>query len=240
MNNNTALALILMSSLLAAASVTAQDAQPSNVPADIRAMIEQSQANSGFDSMARMQVDVQFGEFLASLGTQPAKRDAVEQALGRVISERLELSNRVATGAGNVAALETLSSYAYLRGQLAPLLDSSELAQLDEEQGAIAQRNLRRNYGEQLAQAAPDLTESNREMVLDNLVQAMLFRRDEAQARNQLAPDEIVNQQIMSLGEARNVILEQLSGSELEQVNAFLNQLRSNLLLNQSMYNSVQ
>lgn len=68
--------------LLAAHTAHAQqDAQVSNVPANIRAMIEQSQAGSGFESMARMQVDVQFGEFLGSLGSDPDQRQEVEDAL---------------------------------------------------------------------------------------------------------------------------------------------------------------
>lgn len=241
MNKNLFLSVVSAIGLLAASAASGQqDARPSNVPDDIRAMIEQSQANSGVDSMALMQVDVQFGEFLSTLNNQPAKRDAVEKALIAVISERVAMSNEVASGQGNAAALETLSSYAYLRGQLAPLLDRDELALLDEQQGAIAQRNLRRNYGEQLTRLAPDVTEANREMILDILVDAMLFRRDEAEQRNQLAPDEIVNQQLMSLREAREKLQGELTGLQLEQVNSFLNQLRSNLFLNQSMYDSVQ
>lgn len=235
---------IIVISLVALAmhsqSQAQQDALQSNVPAHIRAMIEQSQANSGANSMARMQVDVQFGEFLTSLAGQPQKRDQVQQALTRVIAERLELSNEVATGQGSTAALETLSSYAYLRGQLAPLLSDAELDLLDEQQGAVAERNLRQNYGEQLVRLAPDVTEENRAVVLDVLVPAMLFRRDNADQRNQLTPDQIVQRQLMSLREAREVLQGRLTGIQLEQVNSFFNQIRSNLFLNQSMYDSVQ
>lgn len=215
------------------------DAQVSNVPDNIRAMIEQSQAGSAYESMARMQVDVQFGEFLSSLGNNPAQRQQVEEALIKVISDRAELSSQVARSGGNAAELETLSSYAYLRGQLAPLLQPAQLRLLDEQQGAVAERNLRRNYGEQLARLGPDVTEENRELVLDILVPHMLFREDNADERNQLAPDQVVNQQLMSLRDAREEIQTRLSGIQLEQVNSFFNQIRSNLFLNQSMYDGL-
>ncbi|GAB5499770.1 MAG: hypothetical protein PsegKO_20810 [Pseudohongiellaceae bacterium] len=216
------------------------DAQASNVSPAIRAMIEQAQSGSQYDSMARMQVDVQFGEFLSTLADDPDQRMVVEQALIDVISERAELSAEVATGRGDVAELEALSSYAYLRGQLAPLLDSDSLQLLDEQQGAIAERNLRLNYGEQLTREAPDLSDANREMVLDILVPAMLFQQDEADDRNQLTPDQIVNQQLMSLRDAREALQSRLNGPQLEQVEQFFNQLRSNLFLNQSMYDASQ
>ncbi len=225
--------------LLTLSAVYAQpDAQVSNVPDNIRAMIEQSQAGSAFDSMARMQVDVQFGEFLGTLGNNPAQRQQVEEALVRVISDRAELSSQVARAGGNAAELETLSSYAYLRSQLAPLLEPAQLRLLDEQQGAVAERNLRRNYGEQLERIGPDVSEANREMVLDILVPHMLFREDNADQRNQLAPDQVVNQQLMSLRDAREEVQPRLSGIELEQVNSFFNQIRSNLFLNQSMYDA--
>ena len=227
--------------LLCAFSVHAQqDAIESNVPENIRAMIEQSQGNSAYDSMARMQVDVQFGEFLGTFANNPPQRQRVEDALVRVISDRAALSSRVATGGGSTAELETLSSYAYLRGQLAPLLEESQLRLLDEQQGAIAERNLRSNYGEQLDNLAPDITAANKEMVLDILVPHMLFRKENAEARNNLTPDQIVNQQLMSLRDAREELQPMLSGEQLEQVNHFFNQIRSNLFLNQSMYDASQ
>ncbi len=234
-------ALLTVATLLMASPTMAQpDAQASNVSPAIRAMIEQAQSGSQYDSMARMQVDVQFGEFLSTLADDPDQRMVVEQALIDVISERAELSAEVATGRGDVAELEALSSYAYLRGQLAPLLDSDSLQLLDEQQGAIAERNLRLNYGEQLTREAPDLSDANREMVLDILVPAMLFQQDEADDRNQLTPDQIVNQQLMSLRDAREALQSRLNGPQLEQVEQFFNQIRSNLFLNQSMYDASQ
>lgn len=239
MKKLTFISAILMLISSATHSVLAQqDAQVSNVSADIRAMIERSQAGNGFDSMARMQVDVQFGEFLSSLGNNPTQRQEVEDALVQVIRDRAELSSEVATRGGSAAQLETLSSYAYLRSQLAPLLNNAQLRLLDEQQGAVAERNLRNNYGQELARIAPDVTEANREMVLDILVPHMLFRGENADQRNQLAPDEVVNQQLMSLRDAREELQSRLTGIQLDQVNSFFNQIRSNLFLNQSMYDA--
>ena len=125
-----------------------------------------------------------------------------------------------------------------MRAQLAPLLNGPQLARLDEQQGAVAERNLRNNYDQELARIAPDVTEANREMVLDILVPYMLFRGENAEQRNQLAPDQVVNQQLMSLRDAREELQSRLTGIQLDQVNNFFNQIRSNLFLNQSMYDA--
>lgn len=242
MKTKQLLALVIPTVIAAVPGLVLAQQEPltSNVPANIRAMIEQSQATNGFESMARMQVDAQFGGFLNTLNSDPRKRTQVENALIKVISDRAELSAQVARGQGNAVELETHASYAYLRGQLAPLLSRAELQRLDDEQGTVARRNLRQNYAEQLERTAPDMSEASETMVLDSLVDHMLFRRENAEQRNQLTPDEVVNQQLMSLRDAREELEPKLSGVELDQFNTFMNQIRSNLFLNQSMYDSVQ
>ncbi|MEX2470460.1 MAG: hypothetical protein WD396_11950 [Pseudohongiellaceae bacterium] len=215
------------------ATLNAQDATSSNVPDSVRAMIEQSQGGR-YEQMARMQVDMQYGEFLNTLDGGSRKRQRVEDTIVDVISERAEKSTLAVTGGVGPGELETISSYAYLRGQLAPLLSNNELQRLDAQQGAMAEQQLRRNYTEQMARVAPDLTEANREMLLDTLVRYMLYSDTETQAAR-LTAEQLVNQNLMSLRSAREELQSQFSGEQLQQVNAFLDVIRSNLFLSAAM-----
>jgi len=212
----------------------AQQPSSSSVPASVRAMIEQSQAGSRFDSMARMQVDRQYGEFISQLdGLQ--KRSQVEQRLVDVISERAEMSSQTVTGRVTPAELQALSSYGYLRSQLAPLLSEPELALLDAQQGQMAEQNLRRNYTEQMERVAPGIVADNRALLLDTLVEYMLFTDSNSGERDQSTAADLVNQQLMTLRAAREELQNLFSGEQLQQVNVFLDHLRSNLFLSTSM-----
>jgi len=220
-------------SLLSVAVLAQQPPATSNVPESVRQMIEESQGGR-YEQMARMQVDMQYGDFLNSLSGGSRKRQRVEDAIVDVISERAEKSSQAITGGVSAAELEAIASYAYLRGQLAPLLSDSELQQLDAQQGAMAEQQLRRNYTEQMARVAPDLSDENRERLLDTLVRYMLYS-DSDNSAARLTAEQLVNQNLMSLRSAREELQSQFSGEQLQQVNAFLDLIRSNLFLSAAM-----
>lgn len=238
LSSATTLVASLTLSLLGAPVSGQQEPAVSNVPESVRAMIEESQGGR-FAQMARMQVDLQYGEFLDSLSGGASKRQGVEDALVEVISQRAQLSSDAVTGRASPAELEAISNYAFLRSQVAPLLDRSELQRLDSQQGAIAEDQMRRNYGDQLTRMAPEISEANRQLVLDILVRHMLFTEADADQRQRLSAEDLVNQQIVSLRDAREEMQQRLSSAELDQIGGFLNQLRSNLFLNQSMSDSL-
>lgn len=233
MNNTILLAACTFLTATFPAILNAQNATSSNVPDSVRAMIEQSQGGR-YEQMARMQVDMQYGDFLNALDGGSRKRQRVEDAIVDVISERAEKSTLAVTGGVGPGELETISSYAYLRGQLAPLLSDSELETLDAQQGTMAEQQLRRNYTEQMARVAPDITDANREMLLDTLVRFMLYSETENQAAR-LTAEQLVNQNLMALRSAREELQSQFSGVQLQQVNAFLDLIRSNLFLSAAM-----
>ena len=87
--------LLLAISVLAfvcATNSVAQEIRESTVPQSVRDMIIRSQADTQFEQTARVQIDVQYGDFLRSLAAQPLKRNQVEEVLVELFSERAELS----------------------------------------------------------------------------------------------------------------------------------------------------
>lgn len=223
---------------LATSAQAQQEPRSSNVPDNIRAMIEQSQGGR-YEQMARMQVDMQYGEFLNTLSGGSRKRQQVEDRIVEVISQRAEMSEEAVTGGVSPAELQAISSYGYLREQLQPMLSRSELQALDEKQGAIAEDQLRRNYTEQIDTVAPDISEANREILLDTVVEYMLYREGEQEAAR-LTAEQMVNENLMALRAAREELQSRFTGEQLMLVNSFLDHIRSNLFLSAAMDEGAQ
>ena len=220
-------------------SVSAQQTSGSTASqAAIQAYLEhQRQSSNRFDSMAQMQVDVQFGNFLDALSRGDSHREAVESILMEIIAERAELSSRATIGQVTPEQLAEISSYEYLRNQLSRVLNSTELHLLDSRQDSMAEEQLRKTYLDQMNRISPEITEPNRQIVLNVLIEHMLFRENNLDDRAQVTAAELVQKQLLSLSNARVEFQEIFSGEQLEFVIQYLNELRSNLFLNQSMNN---
>ena len=210
-------------------------AQGSTVSDSVRAMIERSQAATQFEQTARMQMSVQFGEFLDTLASEPQRKGLIEAALVAVLSERAELSSRVTAGQASATELSAVSDYAYLRARVAPLLSATELSVLDNRRSGPSDAQLKQDYAAELARTAGGLTEANRELVLDTLIRHNRIAAGDAADAGQLSVDELVIRQSQSLMNVREELQSHFSGEQLQQVTTFLNQLQANLYMNRSM-----
>ena len=224
--------LVIMTLITLSGAVFGQG-QPD--PAAIQAYLEQQSRSSPYESMARMQVDIQYRDFLDSLGGSDAHRAEAEQALIEVMSERAEMSSRAVSGQATPEQLREITSYDYLRNHMSSVLNSTELQLLDSRQEGMAEEQLRKNYAEQMRQIVPDVTEENKEVVLNVLVDHMLLDELDAAQRGRMTAEELVQQQLLSLMDARMELQDRVQGEQMEMVNYFLNDLRANLFLNQSM-----
>ena len=108
---------------------------------------------------------------------------------------------------------------------------------LDSRQDGMAEEQLRKTYLDQMNRVSPKITEPNRRIVLNVLIKHMLFQGNNSDYRNQVTAEELVQQQLLSLSDARVEFQEIFVGAQLELVIQYLNELRSNLFLNQSMNN---
>ena len=229
--------LLLLLTFLCASN---SDGQDSNVPDSVRAMIERSQGATQFEQTARMQLRVQFGDFLALLAHDPQKRSRIEAALVEVLSERARLSSQVVAGQISGAELSAVSDYGYLRARVEPLLDPAELAVLDSQSSGPSDEQRKRDYAEELSRSAGGLTEAHRELVLDTVLKHIQMSEGDAVDSSQLSVIELVNQQSMSLTRARDELQSLLTGDQLQQANAFIAQLLANLAMNRAMTDEAQ
>jgi len=116
------------------------------------------------DQMAKMQIERQYGAFLAGLGLDPSQEDEVRAALFRVLVD---------------ASIDSHSSRdlvaSWMRDELAQLLSPEELAEFDEYQETLPEQMLRQSYGSQVDTMAAGLSDATRAMLVDVLVAETLL-----------------------------------------------------------------
>ena len=191
------------------------------------------------EQMAQMQARVRYGSFIESLETSTERRAEIDSAITAVFIERTTASRDRSAGRASAVDLEEIASAAYLREQLAAIMSAEELAEFDRYEATYQQRQLRNNFTLQLARVAGGLTEANREVVLEVLMQHMGAGQEQIQASNRDAVDES-QRQLQALMNARTEIAARLDEAQLREAERFLGQILSGLLTTQSMNEAEQ
>ena len=213
----------------------AQEIRESTVPQSVRDMILRSQADTQFEQTARVQIDVQYGDFLRSLVTQPLKRNQVEAVLMELFSERAELSLRVAQNEASAGQLKVITEYDYVRSRLEPLLTMAELGVIDAQRGGATDQQLKNGYAQELSRTTGSLNEADKNLLLDTIVKHIRMAQGETGRMNAQNIDELIQKQSASFMHARMEMESLFDAVKLEQVDQFMGRLHNNLYRNRSM-----
>ena len=213
----------------------AQEIRESTVPQSVRDMILRSQADTQFEQTARVQIDVQYGDFLRSLVTQPLKRNQVEAVLMELFSERAELSLRVAQNEASAGQLKVITEYDYVRSRLEPLLTIAELGVIDAQRGGATDQQLKNGYAQELSRTTGSLNEADKSLLLDTIVKHIRMAQGETGRMNAQNIDELIQKQSASFMHARMEMESLFYAVKLEQVDQFMGRLHNNLYRNRSM-----
>ncbi len=213
----------------------AQEIRESTVPQSVRDMILRSQADTQFEQTARVQIDVQYGDFLRSLVTQPLKRNQVEAVLMELFSERAELSLRVAQNEASAGQLKVITAYDYVRSRLEPLLTMAELGVIDAQRGGATDQQLKNGYAQELSRTTGSLNEADKSLLLDTIVKHIRMAQGETGRMNAQNIDELIQKQSASFMHARMEMESLFDAVKLEQVDQFMGRLHNNLYRNRSM-----
>jgi hypothetical protein len=198
-------------------------------------MILRSQADTQFEQTARVQIDVQYGDFLRSLVTQPLKRNQVEAVLMELFSERAELSLRVAQNEASAGQLKVITEYDYVRSRLEPLLTMAELGVIDAQRGGATDQQLKNGYAQELSRTTGSLNEADKSLLLDTIVKHIRMAQGETGRMNAQNIDELIQKQSASFMHARMEMESLFDAVKLEQVDQFMGRLHNNLYRNRSM-----
>jgi hypothetical protein len=213
----------------------AQEIRESTVPESVRDMILRSQADTQFEQTARVQIDVQYGDFLRSLAAQPLKRNQVEAVLVELFSERAELSLRVAQNQASPDQLKVITQYEYVRSRLEPLLTMAELGVIDAQRGGATDQQLKDGYAEELSRTIGNLNDADKDLLLDTIVKHIRMAQGETGRMNAQSVEELIEKQGASFMHARMEMGSLFDEGQLEQVDQFMGRLHNNLYRNRSM-----
>ena len=230
--------LLTALSVLVSVCVTnsfAQEIRESTVPQSVRDMILRSQADTQFAQTARVQIDVQYGDFLRSLVTQPLKRNQVEAVLMELFSERAELSLRVAQNEASADQLKVITEYDYVRSRLEPLLTMAELGVIDAQRGGATDQQLKNGYAQELSRTTGSLNEADKNLLLDTIVKHIRMAQGETGRMDAQNLDELIKKQSASFMHARMEMESLFDVVKLEQVDEFMGRLHNNLYRNRTM-----
>ena len=213
----------------------AQEIRESTVPESVRDMILRSQADTQFEQTARVQIEVQFGDFLRSLAAQPLKRNQVEAVLVELFSERVELSLRVAQNQASPDQLKVITQYEYVRSRLEPLLTMAELGVIDAQRGGATDQQLKNGYAEELSRTTGNLNDADKDLLLDTIVKHIRMAQGETGRMNAQSVEELIEKQGASFMHARMEMESLFDEVQLEQVDQFMGRLHNNLYRNRTM-----
>jgi hypothetical protein len=213
----------------------AQEIRESTVPESVRDMILRSQADTQFEQTARVQIDVQYGDFLRSLAAQPIKRNRVEAVLVELFSERAELSLRVAQNQASPDQLKVITQYEYVRSRLESLLTMAELGVIDAQRGGATDQQLKNGYAEELSRTTGNLNDADKDLLLDIIVKHIRMAQGETGRMNAQSVEELIEKQGASFMHARMEMESLFDEVQLEQVDQFMGRLHNNLYRNRSM-----
>jgi hypothetical protein len=213
----------------------AQEIRESTVSESVRDMILRSQADTQFEQTARVQIDVQYGDFLRSLAAQPLKRNQVEAVLVELFSERAELSLRVAQNQASSDQLKVITQYEYVRSRLEPLLTMAELGVIDAQRGGATDQQLKNGYAEELSRTTGNLNDADKDLLLDTIVKHIRMAQGETGRMNAQSVEELIEKQGASFMHARMEMDSLFDEVQLEQVDQFMGRLHNNLYRNRSM-----
>lgn len=227
-----------MISIYYSATIMAQGtgiAESDTVPQSVRDMILRSQAGTQYEQTARVQMDVQYGEFLQSLANQPTKRYRLEDVLMEILERRAELSDRVARNQAPAEELRAISGYDYIRERIEPILSAGELAVLDSQRDGPTDEQLKNGYADELSRTTGSLTEADKDLVLETVVKHIRMAQGDGGNMNANSVEDLIQKQSASFLHARMEMEELFDEQKLEQVDQFMGRLHNNLYRNRSM-----
>lgn len=188
--------------------------------------------------MAEMQANVRYGDFIESLQLSEEQAQTVRDTITDVFSLRVEASRARASGAGGDVALEDIATSDYLREQLTDVISSQQLQQFDDYEAGFQERKQRNTFALELAQYAPALNDSDRELVLDVVLKHLGGNLREGLNPQANAVSE-TQRQLAVLTAARVELREQLGQAQMQEAEKFLGAIASGMIQSQTMNEGV-
>lgn len=178
-------------------------------------------------SSARSLVAMSYNEFLSQLDIDEDRENRIRELLTSLQMEQNQAARDRADGDIDTSTFTEIFSTQYMLNQLASLLTEEEQEIFSEYREILPQRQERKRYSSQVVMMAPSLTESNREFLLDSMMDNMSVYGENL--RSVSTASSYFDRQLEGIERVRENISEQFSEAQLRAAKYFLDQQQSTM-----------
>lgn len=202
-------------------------------PNSIAAITARMRRPEVIESFARIQMNLQYGEFIGSLKTDQSRADQIKNLLVDILAEQNLGAVRLAAGELELSEITETRAPDYIRNQLASLLTPDELREFEDYESGNSERMLRRTYTSQIYLTAPGLSEPNRQILVDSMVSYLSPQGENYQVPDATDADSTIEwmwtRQLDAITLIRQQLQTEFEPEQMREANNFLNQMQSTL-----------
>jgi len=184
------------------------------------------------------EIDMRFADFLANLAGTPQRKEVIRQEIAAAYSDILAFGVALQRGDISPAEAEAHRDPNYVLNQLASVLTSEELTELETEMETEARQRFQSTYAPQLEVIGVELTEAGQETLLETLfteTYLLINRNGLGTAANLNSGFQL---QLDAIENARDSLRVSMTPAEFEQAEAFLSEQERGLLGAQTIFSN--
>lgn len=201
--------------------------EPGNFMEAAAQMFKGEQGKELAKMSAGMQVDMMYGDFIRALELTPEQADQVRDIFRDNLAEQMIAGLELMEGDFDPEQMKNLTNglETQLKEQLSEVLSPDQVAYFDTYKEEMPARMLDKQYEQQMVIFAPDLTEENRKVVREVLVEEMMLQGYDLDAMEDLGNfGSVADMQRGAFDRTRERVAEFLGPEQLAEYDKFTKQ----------------
>lgn len=222
------------------AAESQKPAEEANPMANIFKMFEGEQGKKFAETSADMAMNMQYADLFAALALPPETEQKVRGIIRDYMVRAMQASAEfMKDGATPESAKKFEDDFeAEMRTELSKVLTNEGMAIFDEYEEGAPERMLRKSFEMQLGMFAPSLTEQNRTMVIDVMVEEMMALDQEPGSLATMSDPAAIKGQLDALERSRQRLSTVLDEQQMAQIDGFIQQTRMGIEMFTQMMSS--
>ena len=208
--------------------------------ANIFKMFEGEQGKKFAEASADAAMAMQYSDLFTELALPPETEQKVRGIIRDYMVRAMQASAEFMKGGATPESAKKFEDdfEAEMRTALSKVLTNEGMAIFDEYEAGAPERMLRKSFEMQLGMFAPALTEENRTMVIDVMVEEMMALEQEPGSLATMADSGAIQAQLNALDRSRQRLSTVLEEQQMTQVDGFIQQTRMGIEMFTQMMSS--
>jgi len=222
------------------AAESQKPAEDANPMANMFKMFEGEQGKKFAEASADAAMAMQYGDLFTELALPPETEQKVRGIIRDYMVRAMQASAEFMKGGADPKSAKKFEDdfEAEMRTELSKVLTNEGMAIFDEYEAGAPERMLRKSFEMQLGMFAPALTEENRTMVIDVMVEEMMALKQEPGSLATMTDPNAMGAQLDALDRSRQRLSTVLDEQQMTQVDGFIQQTRMGIEMFTQMMSS--